>query len=312
VLGANRQGSLEAEALARHRGYATRELVLLVEAVAGLLAAAAAPAGAEGATARARQLLRLSLPRPEAREARRAMATPRPPAVLAAAAPPRVRPFLLEQLLLVQLRVRLDEAAAADHVEAFVAGAGLEPQAVGTARVEAAAQHDDHLAWFEAVDGGALDWEAIGAAWESTADDLVERVGEVVTGNLEALVIELKETGELGQLLALAAAGKTLDAEQKRKVKAQLIDLAKAIPALAIFAAPGGMLLLPLLAKLLPFNMLPSAWDRTGRDSVGRLALGPVPAGAPPALPVAEAADAAGPGRGEGATEPAPPTSGDE
>jgi len=33
------------------------------------------------------------------------------------------------------------------------------------------------------------------------------------------------------------------------------------VPALAIFAAPGGLLLLPLLAKLLPFNVLPSAWD---------------------------------------------------
>ena len=37
-------------------------------------------------------------------------------------------------------------------------------------------------------------------------------------------------------------------------MRAQLVDLAKAVPALAIFAAPGGMLLLPLLAKLLPFN----------------------------------------------------------
>jgi hypothetical protein len=44
-------------------------------------------------------------------------------------------------------------------------------------------------------------------------------------------------------------------------VKGQLVDLAKAVPALAIFAAPGGMLLLPLLAKLLPFSVLPSAWD---------------------------------------------------
>ena len=41
--------------------------------------------------------------------------------------------------------------------------------------------------------------------------------------------------------------------------------MAKAVPALAIFAAPGGLLLLPLLAKLLPFNMLPSAWDKDGK-----------------------------------------------
>jgi hypothetical protein len=52
-------------------------------------------------------------------------------------------------------------------------------------------------------------------------------------------------------------------------VRAQLIDLAKVVPALAIFAAPGGMLLLPLLAKLLPFNLLPSAWDRSGEKEGG-------------------------------------------
>ena len=43
-------------------------------------------------------------------------------------------------------------------------------------------------------------------------------------------------------------------------MRAQLIDLAKTIPALAIFAAPGGMLLLPILLKLLPFNLLPSSF----------------------------------------------------
>jgi hypothetical protein len=269
TMGAHRQGGLDAEALARHRGYAQRELVLLVEALAGLSAVAAQPPGPQAAPARARQLLRLGLPRPEAREARRAMASPRPPAALGAAAPPRVRSFLLEQLLLEQLRVRLDATAAADYVEAFVAGAAMEPQVVGTARVEAAAQHDDALAWFEAVGGGAPDWETFAAAWESTADDVVERVGGVVTENLEALLTELRKTGELGQLLAKAAAGKRLDAEERRKVKAQLIDLAKAVPALAIFAAPGGMLLLPLLAKLLPFNVLPSSWDKSTRPPPG-------------------------------------------
>jgi len=91
---------------------------------------------------------------------------------------------------------------------------------------------------------------------------MVERVNVAVTENLEAIVTELRETGELGQLLAKATAGRTLSAEEKRKVREQLVDLAKAIPALAIFAAPGGLLLLPLLAKLLPFNMLPSAWEK--------------------------------------------------
>jgi hypothetical protein len=282
TMGAHRHGGLDAEALARHRGYAQRELVLLVEALAGLTAAAAPAAGPAAEPVRARQLLRLGLPRADVREARRAMAAPRPPAQLAAAAPARVRPFLLEQLLLDQLRVGLDVERATGWVEAFLSGADLDPKTVGAARVEAAAQHDDHLAWYEAVAGSPTqDWEALTAEWEATADVVVERVTEVVTGNLEALVTELRETGELGQLLAQAAAGKTLSAEEKRKVKAQLVDLAKAVPALAIFAAPGGMLLLPLLARLLPFSVLPSSWEKPRGAAPGQAAAPATPPASP-------------------------------
>jgi hypothetical protein len=262
AMGAHRHGSFDPEALARHRAYAWRELVLLVEALSGIMAAAAGPPDEAERAARSRQLARLGLPGPETREARRAMTSPRAPEALAAAAPPRVRPFLLEQLFLAQLRAALPPEPVLRFVEAFASGAGLDAQAVAAARVEAAARHDDHLAWFEAVgSGGRQDWHALALAWEGAADQVVEKVTAAVTGNLEAVVTEIRETGELGQLLARAAAGATLSAEEKRKVKAQLVDLAKAVPALAIFAAPGGLLLLPLLAKLLPFNVLPSSWD---------------------------------------------------
>jgi hypothetical protein len=99
---------------------------------------------------------------------------------------------------------------------------------------------------------------------------MVDRVAAAVNENLDAIVKELRETGELGTLLAKAAAGQTLDATERRKVKAQLIDLAKAVPALAIFAAPGGMVLLPLLAKLLPFDFLPSAFHEKSREAAER------------------------------------------
>ena len=44
-------------------------------------------------------------------------------------------------------------------------------------------------------------------------------------------------------------------------MRAQLIDVAKVLPALAILAAPGGLLLLAALGKVLPFNLLPSAFQ---------------------------------------------------
>jgi hypothetical protein len=237
--------------------------VLLVEALAGLLAAAG-PQPARAASVRQRQLARLGLSRRAAREARAALAAPREAAALAQAAPERTRPFLLEQLFLAQLRARAHGDEAVRHLEAFAQASGLDAASVAAARVEAAAQHGDHQVWFEAFQGGpgAAGWHALAGEWDAATDAVVERVSSAVTDNVGAMMREIRETGELGQLLARAASGGTLTAEERKKVREQLIDLAKAVPALAIFAAPGGMLLLPLLAKLLPFNLLPSAWDR--------------------------------------------------
>ena len=47
--------------------------------------------------------------------------------------------------------------------------------------------------------------------------------------------------------------------EEKEKIKIQLLDICKSIPALAVFLLPGGALLLPLLIKLIP-DILPSAF----------------------------------------------------
>ncbi|HZH04717.1 MAG TPA: hypothetical protein VEY30_13105, partial [Myxococcaceae bacterium] len=77
---------------------------------------------------------------------------------------------------------------------------------------------------------------------------------------------EVLETGELSVLLSRAVRGQTLSAEERSKVRSQLLDLAKAVPAAAIFAAPGGLLLLIGLAKILPFDLLPSAFRTPPRD----------------------------------------------
>jgi hypothetical protein len=51
-----------------------------------------------------------------------------------------------------------------------------------------------------------------------------------------------------------------LNAEEKAKVKAQLYDIFKSIPSLAIFALPGGGVLLPIIIKFIP-QLLPSAFN---------------------------------------------------
>ncbi len=278
-----RGGRLEPEALERHARFAARELLLLAEALSGLLASAAPP-DRRTRWVRSRQMARLGLRGPELREARRAVKLRRPPQELAVAAPEPVRGFLFEQLLLAQLRSKLHGEAPARFTEAFASSAGLDPQVVVAAQLEAAAQSGDPQAWFEGTGarGAGLAWQNLAEDWGAAADKVVDRVSSVVTQNLGALATEIRETGELGTLLTKAAAGQRLTPEEKRKVRAQLVDLAKAVPALAIFAAPGGTILLPVLAKLLPFNFLPSAWDKVGPGKTPPPAKALPPAGKAP------------------------------
>ena len=56
-----------------------------------------------------------------------------------------------------------------------------------------------------------------------------------------------------------------LDANEKKKVRNQLLDVCKTIPSLTIFIIPGGSLLLPILIKFIP-QLLPSAFNENLRE----------------------------------------------
>ena len=90
--------------------------------------------------------------------------------------------------------------------------------------------------------------------------NMSQRVEDVVKLNLGRIVTEIKETGELAQLLVKRSKGQ-LTPEEEAKVRSQLADILKTIPALGLFAVPGGSLLLPIVIKLLPFDVLPSAFN---------------------------------------------------
>ncbi len=92
------------------------------------------------------------------------------------------------------------------------------------------------------------------------ADRLRERATVAIRKNLDRLMNEVRETHELYALL-VKATRHSLTAEEKRKVRSQLYDIMKTIPALAIFALPAGGVILPIVIKLLPFNLLPSSFD---------------------------------------------------
>ena len=71
---------------------------------------------------------------------------------------------------------------------------------------------------------------------------------------------EITESGELAELLKKSATTE-LSEEEKTKVKKQLWDILKTIPAFAIFMLPGGSIILPILLKILPKELLlPSSY----------------------------------------------------
>ena len=255
-------GALQADDAVLDLEQAREEELLLVEAVAGLvLADPLAPRPDRRVVAR--QLERLGLDPERLTAAREAATNPREAEEIVADTPPRLRSFLVEQLLLASLGLPAGSTPRSEFLARFARAAEIAPERLASMQADAAAFHADHLAWFRAAGlPEEIGWSELTDEWGHFSERVVNRVAASISQNLDAIVVELKETGELGTLLAKAAAGQELDAGERRKVKAQLLDLAKVVPALAIFAAPGGMVLLPLLAKLLPFDLLPSAFHK--------------------------------------------------
>lgn len=86
----------------------------------------------------------------------------------------------------------------------------------------------------------------------------VEEIKALLQKNKLRLYQELSQSKEAMQLIKKSTTAK-LSKEEKEKIKIQLLDICKSIPALAVFLLPGGALLLPLLIKLIP-DILPSAF----------------------------------------------------
>ncbi|WP_437394998.1 LETM1-related biofilm-associated protein [Flagellimonas lutimaris] len=90
-------------------------------------------------------------------------------------------------------------------------------------------------------------------------DGMSKNVSKLILRNSKRLKKELTESRELVALLSKSTV-KDLNAEEKKKVQNQLLDIFKSIPSLAIFMLPGGAVLLPIFIKLIP-KLLPSAFD---------------------------------------------------
>ena len=77
----------------------------------------------------------------------------------------------------------------------------------------------------------------------------------MVKKNKPKIIREISESRELLELL-WKSQNTQLTKEEREKVRNQISDLIKTIPSLAIFMVPGGSILLPILLKILPEDLL--------------------------------------------------------
>jgi hypothetical protein len=230
----------------------------LVELLSGL--AAAQENGVDVIRSMDQVLRAQKLPAREYRLLNRARRDPRPIERLAPTMRSEaLRRFGMEQVLLAALVDRRLEAGEIAFIERLASAVEIDAQRL--------AAYEAQVEEFYRQNRDALTALRLAETPEGLADALTSRLTAAIADNLDRILQEIRETGELAQLLARASAGGTLTPQEKAKVREQLIDVAKTIPALAIFAAPGGMLLLPLLVKLLPFNLLPSSFADPPRSS---------------------------------------------
>jgi hypothetical protein len=171
-----------------------------------------------------------------------------------------LRRFILQQTLLASLVEGRRSPAELAFLRALARALRISPE--GLREVEG------EVAEFYAENRSVLDVFAVSDNAASLGDEWVSGVLRSLDENAKALLLEARMMGELGVFLGKLAIGQTLAPDEKRRMRLELIDLAKAIPALAIFAAPGGLLLLAALAKVLPFNILPSAFQGGRRPAL--------------------------------------------
>jgi hypothetical protein len=169
------------------------------------------------------------------------------------------RRFLLEQAILLSL-VDDDQAdEELDEVRQVAGELGGTPEELEAILVEVAAFYERNRELIR-------DFGPASGALGRLRRLVIDKVTHAVRSNMRSLVQEIKETGELAKLLG-AASMRELTPEESAKVKAQLLDICKTVPALAIFLLPGGAFLIPVLIRLLPFNILPTAFGDSAPES---------------------------------------------
>ncbi len=245
-----RRGAFSERAAQRLRRFAHRERAALAEALI-LLARADQALSSSARSSILTQLRALGLPSDLSRELWNALEHPRAPEVIAAQIrSPRTRAFILEQVVLGSLADGWRSPRERQFLKRLA-------QTLGIPEGELASIEMD-LAEFYEAQPDFVDRFRVQDSLADLRDQALGSVSEVVERNWMALLAEVQRERELSRALSILAKGGKLDGEQRRRLREQLLDLAKTIPGLALFAAPGGLLLVMALAKVLPESFLPT------------------------------------------------------
>jgi len=255
------QGSVALDRVKRRLAVAAQQKALLVEVLIAL-ACAERPPGYAARRAILRQVEDLGLPKPLGgllRQRVRTVFDERPDLDLLVrpVRSRRLRRFILEQTVLASL-VEGRPPSEVAFLRALARALRISPE--GLREIEA------EVAEFYAEHRSILDVFTVSAHAATLADELVGGMQRSLDKNMQALLLEARMMGELSVFLGKLAMGQSLTADERHRMRQELLDVAKAIPTLAIFAAPGGLLLLAALAKLLPFSLLPSAFHQPPRS----------------------------------------------
>ena len=261
ALDSYRQNAFRRRAAERLLRYAHRERAALAEALMLLARAEHSPSPAMRRAILA-QLRGLGLPQDLWREVRHALAWPRPAESIAASIrSPRTRTFILEQVVLGALADGWRSPKERLFLQRLTHTLGMP--ITDLARIEA------DLAEFYAAQPDVVDRFRVQDSLVELREQVMGSIEDTIDRNWSVLVHEARQGRELTAALTTLARGGKLDPEQRQRLRAQLLDLAKTIPSLALFAAPGGMLLTMALARVLPESFLPAILAEQRRATRG-------------------------------------------
>jgi len=251
------QGTVDHSAISRVLEYEDREKELLLRSMIGLLHADS-PSRPGSARILAGQIKAAKLPRAARwmllRLARKPVS---PQAVAEAIDNDRIRDFILEQVILGAMLDGQVSARETEYIQELAGWLAVSPQELAEREAQVVSFYDQHRAY--------LDLFTVGTAVLNYRTRMLDRLQGSIVENLSLIVREIKNTGELTELLYRASRGDKLSPEDRRRMGKQLLDILRSIPSLAIFSLPGGAVLLPLLFKFLPDGLKPRAFAEHNR-----------------------------------------------